>query len=191
MSGECAMNGEARAAFLLEKTEWGGLLSPEEAKLAASCAQETRLAAGEALFREGDAGDCMAFIIEGRVRIIKKNVYFRKKIVAELGEGDILGEISLIDGSPRSASAECETDCVFLTLDRESFEALAEKDMALGYKLLRKLAELICRRLRETTRLYVDVEGEERARSVLNSTAPLTGGKPWMRKYLGETKGGE
>jgi len=184
MSG---MTGEARAAFLLEKTEWGGLLSPAEAQLAVSCAEELRIAAGDALFREGEPGDYMAFILEGRVRIIKKNVYFRKKVVAELGVGDILGEIALIDGSPRSATAECETDCVFLTLDRERFDALAEKDLALGYKLLRKLAELICRRLRETTRLYVDMEGEERARGVLQNTSPLTGDKPWMRKYLGET----
>ncbi len=152
------MTLEEKTAFLLESSAWAGLLDLEEARETARILKTARLSAGENLFGEGDAGDFLAFVVTGRVRIIKKNIYFRKKIVAELCEGHIVGEIALIDGSPRSAAAFCLTPAVFLTLNRERLDRLARDFPRLGYKLMTLLCGLICHRLRETTKLYVDLE---------------------------------
>jgi len=176
------MTPEEKTAFLLDTSVWAGKLDVEEARLTAGILKTARLGAGDSLFNEGDAGNFLAFVVSGRVQIIKKNAYFRKKVVAELCEGHIVGEIALIDGSPRSAAAFCMNAAVFLTLDRDRLDDLARRFPALGYKIMTLLCGLICHRLRETTRLYVDLE-RGAAMPDPGAVQDLNGGR--MRRFLG------
>lgn len=70
-----------------------------------------QFAAGQTVFREGDPSDLCYQIFSGRVQIVIK-AGKRDKVVAELGPGEVFGEMGIIDDGPRSASAVASQDCV-------------------------------------------------------------------------------
>ena len=72
--------------------------------------------AGTVIFRKGDRGDYMYVIMEGAVDIVADGKYIRT-----LREGDLLGEMSLVDDSPRSADAVAKTACVLAPVDERRF----------------------------------------------------------------------
>ncbi|MBI5211373.1 MAG: MFS transporter [Elusimicrobia bacterium] len=109
----------------------------------ASLMEERHLYAGETLFAEGDAGDSIYLICEGRVRIMAGG-----KEAAELGPRDHIGEMSLLDGQPRSATAVVAQDARLLRLGGESFRHLLVAHPGFAMALLESLAG----RLREMTK---------------------------------------
>ncbi len=80
-------------------------LSRMEIHFLASLSRERRLRPGEVLFREGDAGDAMYVVVEGRVRIGKHIPGAGEEALAFMERGDWFGEMALIDNQPRSAEA--------------------------------------------------------------------------------------
>ena len=101
--------------------------------------------AGQPLFLEGDAGE-MAFLIEdGAIMVYKRQIDGAEKSIALLRRGDILGEMSLIDDEPRTASAKAlETSTVAL-IPREMFQArVANSD-----PIVRMLLKVFTQRLRD------------------------------------------
>ena len=80
--------------------------------------------AGRSIIREGDIGETLFVVYEGTVRVFKENDAGVDREVAQLGSGDVFGEIALLENVPRTASVKAETDTVLLALDRESFNAL-------------------------------------------------------------------
>ena len=105
------------------------------------------------LFKEGDiifkenAEDCkeMYIIDSGRVNIVKK-VEDTDISLTTLDEGDFFGEMSLITGSKRSASAIAHTKCKLHTMDKETFEFNLSKDI----KFMRQILETLAHRLEAT-----------------------------------------
>src|SRR5690606_39858394 len=73
--------------------------------------------AGETIFAEGDPPTAAFLIESGRVQISTRR-HGDPQVVAELGPGELLGEMAVIDDAPRSASAFAITDCVFLPIDQ-------------------------------------------------------------------------
>lgn len=102
---------------------------------------------GTVLFEEGQPGDRMYVIQSGRVQILKKIGAVRFPL-ASLGPGDSVGEMSLLDGQPRSADAVVSEDATLLVVERETFEQLVRENGEVAVRLMRKLSE----RLRETNR---------------------------------------
>ncbi|CAN5482126.1 hypothetical protein BH20VER3_BH20VER3_19030 [soil metagenome] len=90
--------------------------------------------AGTALFQRGEPGDSMYLVEEGHVRISLKDADGHDTTLAEMGDGDFFGEMSLLDGEPRSADATATTDCRLAVLPRADFRAFLRKnpDIALG-----------------------------------------------------------
>lgn len=107
---------------------------------------EQSLKAGEVLFREGDPGNEMYLIRSGRIEISAFAAGV-KKTLAVLKEGDFIGEMAFIDGSPRSATATALDDVVCLTLDREAFKAQVKENPMVEY-----LVSMLIKRLRETNK---------------------------------------
>lgn len=79
-----------------------------------------KINADDVLFKEGDSGDEMYLIKKGKIRITKK-VQDKERLLAILDEGAFFGEMSVLDNSPRSATATAETDTELLTVDKEAF----------------------------------------------------------------------
>lgn len=72
---------------------------------------QTVFSAGEVIFRQGYPGDHAYIIKRGEVEIVLENVDGSEEIVATLGEGEMFGEMAVMDDAPRSATARAKTDC--------------------------------------------------------------------------------
>jgi CRP-like cAMP-binding protein len=101
---------------------------------------------GNVIFKEQDEGSKkMYFIDSGRVRIVKK-VGDSEATLAILDAGDFFGELALITGNKRVASAVAVTDCKLHTMDKETFELSLSNDK----KFMRKILETLAFRIEET-----------------------------------------
>ena len=92
------------------------------------------VAAGTSLFNRGEPGDAMYLIENGRVRISVKDTDGHDTTLAEMSNGEFFGEMSLLDGNPRSADATAGTDSRLAVLPRAEFRSFLRKnpDIALG-----------------------------------------------------------
>jgi CRP-like cAMP-binding protein len=105
--------------------------------------------ADEVIFDEGEEGLGMYIILEGEVKIIHRGMLTKKEL-ATLGPGETFGDMSLIDGSGRSASAIASEPTRLLGFFRPEFLHLLETQRTLGSKLTLQLAKILAQRLRHT-----------------------------------------
>jgi CRP/FNR family cyclic AMP-dependent transcriptional regulator len=126
-------------------------LSPLEINLLSSLSRERRLAPGEEIFREGDLGDAMYVLLEGKVRISKQIPGVGEEALGILERGDYFGEMALIDRQPRSADAKAHDPggAVVLAIPKEVVDGLLDIRKVSAVGLLRLLCRLISKRLRE------------------------------------------
>jgi CRP/FNR family cyclic AMP-dependent transcriptional regulator len=122
-----------------------GLPAPLSTKLFANT-KLVRLAAGEILFRAGASDDGCYRIEDGLLKVTIVSGSGAERILAFLGRGAIVGELSIIDGQPRSATVVAVRNAAVSFLGRADFEAFAEKHPEVYKSLVRLLAQ----RLRET-----------------------------------------
>lgn len=111
-----------------------------------SIARVTRLSshpAGRTIVHEGADGSAMYVLLEGGARVVRKG-----RTLARLGAGDFFGEISLIDGGPRTASVVADTPIRALKLEGQDFRKVLAGEPALALRILQALAA----RLRERER---------------------------------------
>ena len=108
-----------------------------------------RLSAGETLFREGDTGDRMYVILEGRMDIVVGST-----VVETANEGGIVGEMALLDDAPRAASVVATTLCRLVAINRKRFHALVQSDPAFATHVMKVLSD----RLRNMNRLFNENE---------------------------------
>lgn len=106
--------------------------------------------AGDTVFREGDPGDAWYVLYKGAVDVLKQGATGEKKI-AGLGPEACFGEISILDGSPRSATIRATEDSVVFRVSRDAFNELVEQGHLVAYKLLHEMAILLAKRQRITT----------------------------------------
>ena len=132
----------------INSTNQGLLTSLPEHFLASlfSRATAVRLKADEVLFLAGDAGDGCYRVDDGLLKVTMVSRAGSERILAFLGRGAIVGELSLIDGLPRSASVVAVRPAQLCFLSRTAFEEFADKHPEIYQSLLRLIAE----RLRET-----------------------------------------
>jgi CRP/FNR family cyclic AMP-dependent transcriptional regulator len=119
-----------------------------------------RIEKGKTLFKEGDKGTFMCIVLEGRIDILKENMAREQKKVATVRAGKSLGEMSLLDELPYSASAVVREDATLLMLTKMNFQKLMNEQPALGNLLLRQIARLMSLRLRQTTGILLDYLGD-------------------------------
>lgn len=126
-------------------------LSSMEINLLSSLSRERKVKPGDALFHEGDAGDAMYIVLEGRVRISKHIPGAGEEALAILERGDYFGEMALIDRQPRSAEAKAHDadGAVVLMIPKEVVEGLLDIRKVSSVRLLRILCGLLSHRLRE------------------------------------------
>jgi len=103
--------------------------------------------AGAVVFEEGDPGSRMYVIQSGEVRIVKR-VGTRDITLARLGPGEAFGEMALLEGQPRSATAVVEAAARILEIDEAAFADLIRRNGEIALRLLRRLSA----RLREANR---------------------------------------
>lgn len=122
-----------------------------EIRLMSHFMQAFRAEPGIELVREGDAGDFMLFILEGRIEIFKQDRWNSPRLIAVLDPGQTVGEMSMIDGEPRFASGVAADRCVVAVLTRESLARIILEQPVLGAKILMELVLMLSKRLRQTS----------------------------------------
>ena len=135
---------------------------------------EKKLESGEVLFNEGEKGDVMYLIREGKIKITKGKDE-DEKVLAVLKEGDFFGEMAIIDGSPRSAGAIAASTVSLLVIDKETFRSKIKENPLIEYVL-----ETLSRRLRTTDeqiRLLTIKSEERRIVAYIITKAKETGTK--------------
>jgi len=152
---------------------------------------------GTRIFAKGDPGNSMMAVLHGRVAITNPSPDGRQLVVAIFRDGDVFGEIALLDGKERSADATAATDCELLVVPRRSVLRLLERRPELCVELM----VVLCERLRRTNEQVEDfafLDLETRIAKVLlrlahdeavQSTAAHLGLKISQRA-LGELVGG-
>ena len=119
--------------------------SKKELTTVAKAVDEIFMTAGTMIIDQGQTGREAFVIVEGEVTV-KRN----KRKVATLGAGSVVGEMSLLDNGPRTATVVCDTDCTLLVIDQRRFRGVVEQIPAIAHKLLGSLAG----RIRELDRAY-------------------------------------
>jgi CRP/FNR family transcriptional regulator, cyclic AMP receptor protein len=104
------------------------------------------------VFREGDPGDFIGFVISGKVEV-KKQTEFKgnQLIIALLTKGAMVGELSMFDKRKRSATVEAVDDTTLLMLRHEALDALIQQYPFTGVKILKGLIRILSLRLRKAT----------------------------------------
>ncbi|MEA2195767.1 MAG: family transcriptional regulator, cyclic receptor protein [Solirubrobacteraceae bacterium] len=125
-------------------------LSRRELLTLATFSREKRFVSGASLFQEGDEGAEMYIILEGRVMISKFIPGAGEEALAILERGDFFGEMSLIDGEPRSADARAHGGpLTVLALDQGTVREVLAMDPHAALEFLQLLCRLVANRLRE------------------------------------------
>lgn len=135
-----------------------------------------RLVAGEFLFREGDPGDAMYIIQDGQVEILSE-ARGRERRLALLEEGDFFGEMALLEGQPRVASARAVTQCELMRIDAATFDQMARHNPEIPVRMLRKLSSRL-RHLGLAAPGGVPVAPDRTAAEVVETPAPTAAPEP-------------
>ena len=137
--------GSSVSDVLMQAALFSALDDDAAAALRASMT-EVRLPRGKVIFREGDSGDCLYVITDGKIKLGRTAPDGRENILAVLGPGEMFGELSLFDPEPRTATAIAVVDSTLMSLGHEDLDALLTGRPAVAESMLAALAQ----RLRRT-----------------------------------------
>ncbi len=117
---------------------------------------QRRLTAGELLFNQWDRADCVCFVEEGALDVLKKDGPDDYVSVTTLCRGRSIGEMSLIDNFPRTARVQAKTNVDLVIFHQDKFEELMADYREIGIKILKGLARLMAQNLRKTSSRLAD-----------------------------------
>ena len=98
---------------------------------------------GEAIVRQGEAGDCMFVVQAGEVEVVRENGQQREVRLAVLHEKDFFGEMALFDREVRSATVRARGEARVLTVDRKSFLRRVHEDPSLAFRIVEQMSHRI------------------------------------------------
>ncbi len=119
---------------------------------------------GEVLFKEGEPGDVMFIIIQGEVEIRKRTSAKTSRTLITFHEGDIFGEMALIEKKPRSATAIAVTPCRTLVMNEALLDNMIENNPDFGKKMIRILSE----RIRKANLIIQNISSTNRKNQIFN-----------------------
>lgn len=112
---------------------------------------------GEVIYTEGDSGGSLNFVIKGKVKVCKVTKEGKPFCIASLGEGEIFGVMSFLDGSRHDATIIADAQTLLVSLGREDFEALLASDTIVAATVLKGLAIHLATIVRSMNVQYMDL----------------------------------
>jgi CRP-like cAMP-binding protein len=135
-------------------------LTREELDLLWATVRRVTMPRGTVIMREGDVGETMFFFAEGEVELTqrltlkagRRGFSQAEKSMVRLRAASVsfFGDMALFEREPRSATITAAEDCVLYEIDRDDFEGLCSAHPALGYKIMRRIAPVLCQRIRRS-----------------------------------------
>src|SRR5690606_24761444 len=138
---------------VLSKAPLFAALDRESAAALRTSVTEVRLAKGQTLFSENDAGDRLYVVLEGKIKLSRTAADGRENLLSVLGPGEMFGELSLFDPRPRTASAIALTEARLAGLGHDDLRPWLTGRPEVALHLLRALAQ----RLRRTNDVIADL----------------------------------
>lgn len=138
---------------LLKRVPLFSDLTDEQLEIVSSITSRREYAPHTILFQQGDPGHTFCIVLRGAVKVYTSNKKGQQKILSVFQSGDNFGELALIDGKPRSATAETLEDTVLLTVTSESFHLL----LRAHYDIAKQVMIQLCGRLRSTNGYVYDL----------------------------------
>ena len=111
---------------------------------------------GEVIIRQGEVGDCMFIVLEGVVEVLAEGEDGRVQLSTR-GEGEILGEMAIIERSVRSATVRARGPVRLLTIDTKNFFRRMNEDPSMVYRLLQTMSQRIRELSNEVAQLKMKV----------------------------------
>lgn len=133
-----------------------GLSDADFSRLAEVC-EERQMAEGTTVFIENMPGESLFLVRKGTIRISKMFAEGDEKTLVVLGPEDIFGEMAVIDGLPRSATARVAEDAELISLKKNDFESLCSSSPELALKLVKNIMRVFSKRIREANDEYRDM----------------------------------
>lgn len=153
---------------ILRATDLLGSASAADLDAIVAASRERTFRRGQILFSAGDPGGTVIVVISGRVNVVVRSADGGELTLTVLGPGGVLGELSAVDGGPRSADAETLEDCRLLFVPREVIQDLSGRVPSVALALASSVAALL-RRLTEDTSDLVFLDLPRRVAKVLLS----------------------
>jgi len=148
-----AVAGAEDKLGILRRHSLFGQLPPAALGHLSSYMKRRSLPRGAVIFTKGDPGTGLMGVLAGAVKISVASADGRDIVLTIMHEGDIFGEIALLDGHPRTADATAMTDCELMVIERRDFIPFLRSQPDLAIQII----EILCSRLRRTTEQVQDV----------------------------------
>ena len=148
-----AINKEASDEAVVRTAPLFSALDDESAASLRASMTLVKVSKGNTLFKEGDAGDRLFVVVEGKFKLGTSSIDGRENLLSILGPGDMFGELSLFDPGPRTATATAVTDSRVLALAHDQVIGLVTQHPQVSLELLARLAQ----RLRRTNEVLADL----------------------------------
>ena len=142
---------KAALIFALEKIQMFNELSEDELSVIINYMSLYELEKGETLFKEGDEGQYVCFVVDGLVDVLKKSITGSMIVITTLSQGYSIGEMSMIDKIPRSATVVARTKVTLAVLAQSGFKLILEKHPSIGIKILIGFARFLSDNMRKTS----------------------------------------
>ena len=113
---------------------------------------------GEQIIRNKTIGEGIHFILSGKVQIVRGGISAGDVVIAELGAGQHVGEMALIDNKPTTAKVIAADAVVTYFLDRIKYHTLVDNHPAVAVQMLNHFCKSFCERLRSTNDLLIDAK---------------------------------
>lgn len=143
-------------ADMIAKTPLFTDIDWNDIRLLASYMQLYRAEKGTVILNEGDPGDYMLVMIDGKVDVLKHDIQHRLKHITTLEPGEAIGEMAMVDGEPRFATCVAGDSTVFAVLSRDTLARMIDDEPRLGAKILVQLLAMVNQRLRQTSSMLVN-----------------------------------
>ena len=133
---------------LIRRVPLFSMLSDAQAQTIAESVTKQRFRRGEAIVEGGKKANALYIILNGRAHVVATDTRGREAILANLKQGDYVGEMSLIDNQPHSATVRAEVQTDVLVLGRTQFARILPENAAMTYAIMKVLVQ----RLRQADR---------------------------------------
>jgi CRP-like cAMP-binding protein len=124
----------------LKKIDWFDELPDEMLTALAKKVHKRILSKGEILFRKGDVGDSLFVINSGWVKVVTKDTQGSDVVLNQVGAGEIIGEMALLDNEPRSAGVVALEETAVLELKRDDFMEILKQQPDLSLSVIRNFS---------------------------------------------------
>lgn len=166
---------------LIRRVSLFSTLTPEQAEGLACAVSKKRFKRGEILVEQGKKSDALYIVLTGRTRVLMTDSKGREVILATLASGDYVGEMSLIDDAPHSATVVADQQVDVLVLGRDSFLRCLGENIAMAHAVMRVLVQRLRKASENISSLaLVGVYGRV-AKVLLDSAAPDADGHLLIR----------